>query len=353
VSEERRGRVRRLAVRYQVPIGLLLLVLVLRPVLDLPFVLGFGQIASTMLIWMLFVAAVNFLFGFTGLLSFGHAMFLGTGVYAAAIGVSQFEVPYLVAAPVGILAAGATAYVMGLFIVQKGEIYFALLTLAFSKALEFVVNRNPWGLTGGSNGLTRNTLPSWIESYRGQMFVDLGVLQVDWYWVVAGVFLVAMLALWQALRSPFGRSLIAVRDNPALARAMGVDVRRYRVASFTISGAFAGLAGAMLAINNHGAAIEDLSVITSGDAVLMAVLGGVNFYAGPIAGTFVWMFAEQYLTDLSGIFQFWHFFLGALIVVIVVVSPRNGVWGAIRTLVDRARTRAGAGRGPNDEEVSP
>lgn len=338
-ADPRVERLREFAVRYQVPIGLLLLVLLLRPVLDQPFVLGFGQVASTMLIWMLFVGSVSFLFGFSGLLSFGHAMFLGMGVYGAAIGVSQFDVPYLLAAPVGILTAGVVAYVIGRFIVQKGEIYFALLTLAFAQAVEFVVNRDPWGLTGGSNGLNRNTLPAWIESYRGQMLVDLGVAQVDWYWMVSAAFVVAMLGLWQVLRSPFGRSLVAVRDNAALARAMGVDVRRYRLAAFTMSGAFAGLAGALLAINNGGAAIEDLSVVTSGDAVLMAVLGGVRFYAGPIAGTFVWMFAEQYLTDLSGIFEYWHFFLGALIVVIVVVSPRDGVWGAVRTVAGRVAAR--------------
>lgn len=330
---------RETVVRYQVPLALVGLVVVLRPLLAHPLVLDYGQIASTMLIWMLFVAAVNFLFGFAGLLSFGHAMFLGFGVYGAAIGVARFDLPYLVAAPVGIVVAGLVAYVMGRFIVQKGEIYFALLTLAFSKAVEFVVNRDPAGLTGGSNGLSRGTLPAWIESYRGQTFVELPGITLDWYWLVSGVFLVAMLALWQVLRSPFGRVLIAVRDNERLARAMGVDVRRYRIAAFVGSGLLAGLAGALLSVNNHGAGIEDLSVVTSGDAVLMAILGGANFYAGPIAGTFVWMFAEEYLTDLSGVFTYWHFFLGALIVVIVVVSPRDGIWGAVRTAARRLRAR--------------
>jgi branched-chain amino acid transport system permease protein len=322
--------------------------------------LGYRQIATTLLIWMLFVAAFNLLFGFTGLLSFGQAMFFGFGMYGAAIGSARFGLPFLVGAAVGVAFAAAFGYVVGRLIVRKGEIYFAMLTLAISEAVYFVVNRNPGGLTGGSNGITGDTLPAWIETYRGQARVVLGAVGFDWYWLVAAVFLAAMLGLWQVVRSPVGHTFLAIRENEALARAMGVDTERYKVLSFVLSAVFAAVAGVLLAINNQGAAIETFSVFTSGDAVLMAVLGGTNYFFGPVAGAFTWLFAEDYLTDfavlalpvaeyplvtvdLSGVLSYWRFFLGLLFVVIVLISPRDGLWGFLRGLADRAYGRLRGG----------
>jgi branched-chain amino acid transport system permease protein len=342
--------------RYRVPLGLVVLVVALRPALAHPWLLDYGGVATTVLIWMLFVAAFNLLFGFTGLLSFGHAMFLGFGMYGAAIAVSMFALPYLLGAAAGVAFAAAVGYFLGRLIVHKGEIYFAMLTLATAEAIYFVVNRNPFGLTGGSNGISQNTLPPWIETYRGQKNLVAFGASLDWYWVVAAVFLVAMIVLWQVIRSPFGRSLVAVRENENLARAMGVDTDRYKVVSFTVSGVFAAVAGALLEITDQGAAIETFAALTSGNAVLMAVLGGVNHFFGPIAGVFVWRFAEEYLTnfetlvlplsevplvtvELAGVLSYWRFFLGALFVVVVVVSPKEGVWGAVLSAVGRVRER--------------
>jgi branched-chain amino acid transport system permease protein len=345
-----------LLVRYRVPLGLVALVVFLRPLLAHPWLLDYGGVATTVLIWMLFVAAFNLLFGFTGLLSFGHAMFLGFGMYGAAIAVSMFSLPYLVGAFAGVALAAGVGYLLGRLIVRKGEIYFAMLTLATAEAVYFIVNRNPFGLTGGSNGISQNALPAWIETYRGQKSLVAFGASLDWYWAVAVVFLLSMLVLWQLLRSPFGRSLVAVRENEELARAMGVDTDRYKVASFTVSGAFAAVAGALLEITNQGAAIETFAALTSGNAVLMAVLGGVNHFFGPVAGVFVWRFAEEYLTDfetlvlplsevplvtveLAGVLSYWRFFLGALFVVVVLVSPKEGVWGAVLGVAGRVRDR--------------
>ncbi|MDY6764220.1 MAG: branched-chain amino acid ABC transporter permease [Halobacteria archaeon] len=336
-----------LAYKLRIPVALVILVLVLRPLVEQPWLLGFGQIAITMLIWMLFVSAFNLLFGYSGLLSFGHAMFFGTGIYAVAIGISKFNAPFLVSAIIGIILAGAMGYVIGRLIVQKGEIYFAMLTLAFAQAIFFTVNNNPFGLTGGSDGLTQGTLPPWVESFRGQIRIVLGGLEFDWYWLAAAIFLVAMLALWQVVRSPFGRSLLTIRENEELARAMGVDTRRYKVSAFTFSAIFAAVAGILAEINNHGASLENFGPFTSGDAVLMAILGGVNYFFGPIAGAFLWLFSEEYLTDfetlnlvfvevdLSGVLSYWQFLLGFIFVVIVVVSPKEGIWGYIRGALKR------------------
>jgi branched-chain amino acid transport system permease protein len=345
--------------RYRVPVGLLALVVFLRPVVAHPWVLGFEQVASTMLVWMLFVAAWNLLFGFTGLLSFGHAMFFGFGMYGVAIAMARLDLPFLVGATVGVVVAAVVANLLGRLIVEKGEIYFAMLTLAVGQAVFFVVNRDPWGLTGGSNGLTGDTLPPWIETYRGQKTLTvLPEFANDFYFLVAAVFLVGMLALWQLLRSPFGRTLVAVRENEPLARAMGVDTTRYKIASFTASGTLAAVAGVLLELNDGSASLATFNVLTSGDAVLMAILGGVNYFFGPITGVFVWLTAEDYLTDftllqlplsefplvtldVSGVLQFWRFGLGAIFVLVVLLSPKDGVYGLLRerivALYDRSR----------------
>jgi branched-chain amino acid transport system permease protein len=350
--------------KYRTPVGLLLFVVLLRPLIASEFLLGYEAIANRILILTLFVAGFNLLFGFTGLLSFGHAMFLGFGLYIPAIvvlnGLWVFppggSLTFLLGVAIALLAVGVYSYLLAQLIVAKGEIYFALLTLAFSQAIYFLVLRDPGGLTGGSNGLTQGALPDFVEQTRGEISVQAFGLSVDWYWVVAAVFLLAMLVLWQVVRSPFGRSLIAVRENEKLARAMGVDTTRYKIWSMTFSGVFAALAGVLLEINNSGAAIENLSVVTSGDTVLMAVLGGINYFFGPIAGAFTWLFAEDFLTDfevwhvplseltlvsidLSGVLVYWQFFLGALFVVVVLTAPEEGIWGYVRSTADWARRR--------------
>lgn len=351
--------------RYRVPIGLVLFVLLLRPVVALPFLLGFESVATTILIIVLFVAAFNLLFGYTGLLSFGHAMFFGFGMYGAAIAMSGHgpapELGFLPGAVVGVALAGFVGYTLGRLTVGKGEIYFAFLTLAAAEAVYFIANRDPFGITGGSNGISGGAQPGWIESFRGELTVTLipwpdALVDVfgwldDWYLLVGLVFLAAMGALWQVVRSPFGRSLIAIRENENLARAMGIDTARYKVWAFTISGAFSALAGALMAINNHGASQEWLSVFTSGDTVLMAVLGGVHYFFGAVAGVFVWEFTADYLTDfavldlgfiavdISRELSHWQFLLGAVFVVIVLVSPNDGIWGYVRAYAGRGWAR--------------
>jgi branched-chain amino acid transport system permease protein len=341
---------------YRIPIGLVAIVLGLKPLVAHPWVLGFGSVASSILLWMVFVASFNLLLGYTGILSFGHAIFLGFGTYAVAIGISRFDLPFVVAVAGGVLVAAVVGYAIASLIAEKGEIYLAMLTLAFGQATWFVFNQNPFGLTGGDNGISQNVLPPWIDSFRGQKRVVVGALAVDWYWVVGAVFLVTMVVLWQVIRSPFGRTLVAVRDNEPLARAMGVDTVRYKIWSFTFAGAIAAVAGAFLSINNQGATTQVLDVVTSGDAILMAVLGGTNYFFGPLAGTFLWRAAEEYLTSfetlalplselplvtiqLTGVFEHWRFFLGLLFVIVVLVAPDEGVWGFVVDRTERLWAR--------------
>lgn len=332
--------------RWRIPIGLIALVVLLRPVLGSEYVLGYGAYADTILVWMLFAAAFNLLLGYSGLLSFGQAMFLGLGAYGTAAGIAQFEIPFLAAAAIGILLATVLAYLIGRIIARKGEIYFAMLTLAFAESFHFIANQNYGGLTGGSSGIT-GASPVWLESERGLKYVVVGGFRFDFYFLLAAIFLVAALLLWQIVRSPFGRSLVAVRENEELARSIGIDTRRYKIWAFTFSGLFTAIAGVMFALVNSGAALETLSIETSGDVIMMSVLGGVNYFFGPLFGVFVWLFSESFLIefselvlpllqfplvriDLAEILGYWQFFLGAIFVVAVLVAPREGLWGLVR-----------------------
>lgn len=325
---------------YRVPIGIVLIALLIRPLLEIT--LGSAHIATTILIWMLFTAAFNLLFGYGGLLSFGHAMFLGTGVYTTAIGLAHFDLPFslLVVAAVGI--AGALAYVIGRITVHYGEIYFAMLTLAFAMAIHFVIDSNPAGLTGGANGLNSGTTPGWISSFRGERIIDvpwfadlLGLfgLEPSYYWFVAAVFVVTMLLLWQVLRSPFGRTLVAVRDNEDLARAMGISANRYKVWAFTISGAFSAVAGALLMINNYGAALRNFGPTTSAEVLLMTIFGGASSFFGPLVGALSWFGIREFLQSFDafgGLLSYWQFFFGFAFIVVILIAPRDGLWGFVR-----------------------
>ena len=341
--------------RWRVPLGLIAVVVLLRPALGHEALLGYGPFANTILVWMLFAASFNLLLGYTGLLSFGHAMFLGFGAYGTAVGLTRFDLPFVVSATMGVVVATVVAYGVGRFIARKGEIYFAMLTLAFAESVHFIANQNYSGLTGGSTGVT-GALPAWIESERGVKYVVGWGVQFEWYYLLGAIFFVACLAIWQVARSPFGRSLVAIRENEALARSVGIDTKRYKVWSFTFSGLFASLAGVLFAINDQGASLSVLSVETSGDVILMTVLGGANYFFGPLAGVFVWLLSEEFLLefetlvlplsevplvriDLTGVLVYWQFFLGLLFVLAVLAAPRQGLWGLFRGGVAAASDR--------------
>ncbi len=332
------------------PLGILLIVILLRPVLQLEFVLGGDYIANSILIWMLFASAYNLLLGYAGLLSFGHAMFMGAGTYGIAIGLAHFDLPFVVAGAIGVFVAAVLAYGIGRLTVQRGEIYFAMLTLAFGMAAHFIVNADPGGLTGGADGIRSGAVPEWVSSFRGQTLVNLAGFEFELFYLVAAVFAVSMLGLWQVVRSPFGRTLVAIRDNEALARSMGIATHKYKVRAFTLSGAFSAIAGTMLVVNNSGAALEDIAVLQSGNVLLMTIFGGMNYFFGPLTGVFGWFVAREILTtfevlalplsefalvtiQVGEILRFWQFFFGLAFVILVLVAPEEGIFGFIRTRV--------------------
>ncbi|MFC4541154.1 branched-chain amino acid ABC transporter permease [Halosolutus amylolyticus] len=299
--------------------------------------MGYSGVASNVLIWMLFAVAFNLLLGYTGLLSFGHAMFLGGAMYVVAIVMNQLgPVMIVLAIPLALALAGLVAYGIARLIVEKGEIYFALLTIAFGEVVWYIANSDPGGLTGGDDGIASGLLPPLVESYRGQLSVYLGSFAVDIYWPVAAVFVVATYLLFRIVRSPFGRTLLTIRENEQLARSIGVNTRRYKIHTFVISAVFSALAGVLLVIVNQNVATSYLFWETSGEVVMMTIVGGMSSFAGPIFGAFLWYLGAEFLSGwqaIGGLRHYWQFGFGLLFVAIILIDPRNGGWGALKNSV--------------------
>ncbi|OLB78451.1 MAG: branched-chain amino acid ABC transporter permease, partial [Actinobacteria bacterium 13_2_20CM_2_71_6] len=241
--------------------------------LALPWLI-YPPVALDVAAWALLAVALDLLIGFTGLLSFGHAAFWGTAAYAAGLVALHTPVPFPVAVLGGAVVAGALAVPIGYLAVKRAGIYFAMVTLAFAQLVYFVGNQ--WrGLTGGENGL--QDIP------RTLFGVDLSD-PFFFYYAALPLVLAGLLAAWRIVRSPFGRVLVAIRDNPARARALGYPVARYKLLVFVLSATLAGLAGGLHAIGHGFASLDDLHWTTSGKAVLMVVLGGIGTLWGGALG---------------------------------------------------------------------
>lgn len=298
---------------------------------------GYRGIAPNLLIWMLFALAFNILLGYTGLLSFGHAMFLGGSMYIVAIlmrTVSPAVFPF--AAVVSIVIVGAVAFLIGRLIVQKGEIYFALLTIAFAEVFWYIGNANPLGLTGGDDGISRGLIPPLVDTHRGNMFIGIGGMEISIYWAVAIVFVFAVFGIYRIVRSPFGRTLATIRENEELARSIGIDTRRYKEVSFVLSAMFSALAGVMLVIVNQTVATDFLHWETSGQVVMMVIVGGIHSFVGPMFGAFLWLAGEDLLsgsTLLGGLRHYYHFFFGLLFVIVILLNPKGGGWGLVKQAI--------------------
>ncbi|GGK89388.1 branched-chain amino acid ABC transporter permease [Sphaerisporangium melleum] len=295
--------------------------------LALPWMV-YPPVALDIACWALFAAALDLLLGFTGLLSFGHAAFWGTSAYVAGLIALRSGLPFPVAVLGGAASAALLALPIGYLSVRLRGIYFAMVTLAFAQMVYFVVNQ--WrGLTGGENGL---------QGVPRELFgLDLSDSFLFYY---AGLPLVLLgfLAVWRIVRSPFGRVLASIRDNPARAQALGYPVDRYRLLAFVLSAALSGLAGGLFAVGHGFASLENVYWTTSGQVVMMVVLGGIGTLWGGVLGAALVVLLNDYLVT-SG-FEGIGIVTGAIFVIIVLVF-RRGVWGTARDLV---RPRSGGGR---------
>lgn len=296
--------------------------------------MGSPGVASNVLIWMLFAIAFNLLLGYTGLLSFGHAMFLGGSMYIVAIVMTQLGPEMIIlGVPLALALIALLAYGIGRLIVKKGEIYFALLTIAFGEVIWYIANLDPRGLTGGDDGIASGLLPPLIQSYRGLLTIELGGLNISLYWGVAVIFILTVYLLFRIVRSPFGKTIITIRENEQLAQSIGVNTNRYKVHAFVLSAIFSAIAGVMLLIVNQNVATSYLYWGTSGEVVMMTIVGGMSSFAGPMFGAFLWYLGAEFLSGfqaIGGLRHYWRFAFGMVFIFIILIEPRQGGWGALK-----------------------
>jgi branched-chain amino acid transport system permease protein len=270
----------------------------------------------------LFACAFNLLIGFGGLLSFGHAMFLGTAGYASAHAAKVWGFPPELAILFGTGAALALGVVTGWLAIRRQGIYFAMITLALAQMIYFFYLQTPF--THGEDGI--QAVP------RGTLF---GVIDLSNIWAmyatVAAVFFGGFLLIYRAIHSPFGQVLKAIRENEPRAISLGYDTARYKFLAFLLSAALAGLAGATKAIVFQLASLTDVHWSMSGEVVLMTLLGGMGTVFGPVAGALAIITMENYLSQLGA----WVTVVEGGIFVLCVLTFRRGIVGELARLIRR------------------
>ena len=311
----------RLAAGRSLAVRLVMLAVGLALAFGLPWLI-YPPVALDIAAWALFAVALDLLLGYTGLLSFGHAAFWGSSAYATGIIAIETGLPFYVAVLGGAVVAALIAVPVAMLSVRRTGIYFAMVTLAFAQLIFFVANQ--WrSVTGGENGL--QGIP------REAFGLDLSD-SFYFYYAALPLILAGLLVAWRVVYSPFGRVMVAIRENPARARALGYPVNRYKVQVFVISAFLAGIAGGVYAIGHGFASLQEVYWTTSGKVVVMNILGGMGTLWGPVLGAAIIVMLEDYLAtagiDAIGVVT------GAIFVVTVLVF-RRGIWGTARRLLRR------------------
>jgi branched-chain amino acid transport system permease protein len=286
---------------------------------------GYTQLGSRVLIMALAAMSLNFLLGYTGVLSFGHAAYFGIGAYGMGLTLKYLLPDTLAGMAVGVLAAIAAAAIIGLLIAHLRGIYFAMVTIAFGQVFYFIAYR--WNnVTGGDDGLS-----GWQREPINLGFAELDILHDEkaFYYLVFACFVVGVAVMAALLRSPFGRTLLAIRENERRARFLGIPVDRHIWISWLVSCTFVSLAGTLYALLNNFADPHDLRWDQSGNFVIMAVLGGMRSFWGPLIGAAIFVVLQDYVSSQT---QNWMSFIGLFFVLVVLFFPR-GVLGAIRRKV--------------------
>jgi branched-chain amino acid transport system permease protein len=280
-------------------------------------------LATQILIYALFALSLNLLLGMTGLVSFGHVAYFGIGAYVCGILMKTVGVPFLIAFPAAGIGAGLFALVFGYFCVRLTKIYFAMLTLAFSQIVWAICFK--WNdLTGGDQGLPDVPFPDldWMSSLPGFGHFRIGE---KYYFLTLILVMVCVAALRRISQSPFGRVLTTIRENPERAAFVGVNVRGYELAAFTVAGIFAGFSGALFGIFNRGVFADYVFWSKSADVMIMTILGGMNHFWGPAIGAAVLTILNQQITSYT---EYWPFVLGTILVILLYAFP-GGILGAL------------------------
>jgi branched-chain amino acid transport system permease protein len=279
--------------------------------------------AMNVLCLALFASAFNLLLGYSGLLSFGHAAFLGTAGYVTLQSIKAWGLPVELAIVAGTLAAVLLGLLFGLLAIRRSGIYFAMITLGFAQVVYFLVLQMEW--TGGEDGLqgvARGKLLGFI-SLQGNLAM---------YYFVFVLFLAGFWIIHRTIHSPFGHVLRAIHENEPRAISLGYDVDRYKLLAFVISAGLSGLAGSMKALVFQSATLTDVHWHRSGEVVLMTLLGGLGTTIGPSVGALLVAALENYLASYGS----WVAVLTGAVFILCVLAFRRGIVGEIRALVKRS-----------------
>jgi branched-chain amino acid transport system permease protein len=268
------------------------------------------------LCFALFACAFNLLLGYTGLLSFGHAMFLGTAGYISAHSAKVWGFPPELAILAGTAASALLGAVTGFIAIRRQGIYFAMITLGLAQLMYFLYLQAKF--THGEDGI--QGVP------QGVLFgiVDLS-RPLNLYYVVVAIFLLSFLAIYRIINSPYGEVLKAIRENEQRAISLGYKTDRYKLLAFVLSATLAGLAGALKVVVAQNASLTDVHWTMSGEVVLMVLLGGLGTIYGPIVGAFAIITMQQYLAG----FGQWVVVIQGVIFVVCVLTFRRGLVGEI------------------------
>ena len=292
-----------------------------------PLLMPYQALAINILVFGLFAVGFNLLFGYTGLLSFGHAAFLGVGSYLTGIAMVSFGLPWGLAVLLGVASAALAGLVIGFLAIRTRGIYFSMVTLALAQIVYYgFYKAERW--TGGENGLRGIQVPA--AEILGWKFDFLD--PTTKYYVILAFVAAALWFVSRLLASPFGAVIEAVRENEARAAACGYDVARTKLLVFVISAAVCGLAGALRALHLSVVPIDSLHYLLSGQAVMMCLLGGMGTFFGPFVGAGLFLTLEDVVTTLT---SHWMAVVGAVFMVFVLFFPA-GVWGSLVRRLERA-----------------
>jgi branched-chain amino acid transport system permease protein len=281
-------------------------------------------VSTEMIIMALFAMSLNLILGFGGMVSFGHAAFFGVGAYTVALLMKKAGFPFYLALTAAPFMAALAAVVVGWFCVRLLGLYFSILTLAFGQLLYMIVFQ--WyTFTGGDDGIHGIPRPEALGP-------------INYYWLCLILFLICFLLLRMIVNSSFGLSIKTIRENMERAKFIGINVRRYQLLNFIIAGAFAGLAGGMLAELNRFAQTDFLHWSKSAEPILASLVGGMYSLAGPAIGSAVLIFLKIFLQQVhSSMVELWAIVLGFVLLVVVLFAPQ-GLVGLYQNLSRKSQS---------------
>lgn len=295
--------------KYWLPIVLFITALILPLVITQFWIHVFTEI----LILGLFAISFNLIFGYMGQLSFGQAAYYGIGAYTTGLLMVKANWPFLATIPVAMVTAGLSALILGIFCVRLRGIYFAILTMAFGQLVYFIIFQ--WySFTGGDNGLQGINPPSWLFNVTSYYYFTLIVVTL------------ASIIIYAITESPFGYTLRAIRDNTERTEFIGINVYRYMLINFVVSGIFCGLAGSLWGPFNRSVAPDLCNWQHSGHPVFMSVMGGPHHFLGPMIGSVIFTFLNAFVTGFT---EYWPLVSGIIIIVVVMFMP-GGVFGILK-----------------------